>query len=62
MVSPFCTPQWFAPRVRVSYPTKDNPLPSKGSSMEVRGIEPPSERATYELLQVYPGTFVLGDA
>jgi len=30
--------------------------------MEVRGIEPPSERATYELLQVYPGTLFLGDA
>ena len=30
--------------------------------MEVRGIEPPSEWATYELLQVYPGTLVLGDA
>ena len=30
--------------------------------MEVRGIEPPSERATYERLQVYPGTLVLGNA
>jgi hypothetical protein len=41
---------------------KNNPLQDKGLFLEVRGIEPPSERATYELLQVYPGTFVLSNA
>jgi len=41
---------------------KNNPLQNKGLFLEVRGIEPPSEWATYELLQVYPGTLVLSGA
>ena len=44
-------------------PQKKHPSAEvEGCFMEVRGIEPPSEWATYERLQVYPGTLVLGDA